>query len=291
MRASSSASSSSRLSAGRPCGGAGRAAPAGVAPAPGAPARRPAGRRRPGPAVPARRPGRGRPGRAARRTAAAAAATEALPMTRMVGSPSSQAAEATSARACGVGLACGDRWAASALRVAVGASRQRRPRLAASKKSWVVAPPAAGPQSVGGPRRGLGHRGGEGQCLRAGGPRQSAPAVAASDRHARRRPRSGWPCAGRGGSTAGATGSSGVPPGRRLEAAEPTGILAVCCDPGVAGHRRQRAPIRRRAPRRSRRTRTSPPGTGRGPRGRRRPPGTRRRRPCPSWRRAGRAGR
>ena len=69
-------------------------------------------------------------------------------MTRIVGSPSSHAADATSARASAYDCVCGDRWAARALRVAVGAPRQRRPRLAASKKSWAAGAPGGAPQSA-----------------------------------------------------------------------------------------------------------------------------------------------
>src|SRR5450631_3493939 len=72
-------------------------------------------------------------------------------MTRIVGSPRPHADDATSARACAYGTLSDDPCATSAPSVAVGAERQRQPRTAASKKSWVLPPPRATTQSAAAP--------------------------------------------------------------------------------------------------------------------------------------------
>jgi len=68
----------------------------------------------------------------------AAAATEALATTRMVGSPSPQALAATSVSARAYPGACGEPAATRSVRSAVGAARHRRALLAASKKPGTV---------------------------------------------------------------------------------------------------------------------------------------------------------
>src|SRR5664279_6219947 len=72
-------------------------------------------------------------------------------MTRIVGSPRLHAAETTSASACAYGTLREDPCATRASSVEVGADLQRRPRLAASKKSCVVPPPTDLAQSVAAP--------------------------------------------------------------------------------------------------------------------------------------------
>ena len=153
----------------------------------------------------------------------------------------------------GVRPACGDRWAASVPRIAVGASRQRRPRLAASKKSWVDARPRRRAPSR--PRPGARTRP---RLRRATGPlARAACGVGAGGRWPapprRPPPRPGSPCA------AGADG----PLGRAHPASRPPGGCRRPSPPASAPrrlprggprHRRQGRRSRRRAPRRSRPT-------------------------------------
>ena len=150
-------------------------------------------------------------------------------------------------------------------RVAVGASRQRRPRLAASKKSWVLAPPTAAAQSAAAPGADSATAAASARASARATP-ASAPAVEARAATASTASAQSATCAA--GSTEGGDGLMSVPPGRRLKATEPTGILGEAPVLRPRGLRRPRSrasgaegPTRRRAPRRWRPTRTSPTGS------------------------------
>ncbi|MBL0002483.1 MAG: hypothetical protein IPP00_00225 [Actinomycetales bacterium] len=101
------------------------------------------------PGTPGGRPREVAPGSARRAASSwAAAATAALPVTRNVGSPREQAAEATSVSALAYAVARPGAVAASSLSKAVGAPRDLRPRLAASKKAALTAANSVGAPSM-----------------------------------------------------------------------------------------------------------------------------------------------